>query len=57
MPKKRTMWQKQHKAIGFTKDLRDVRFLTIFVDLDAGIVVEVQQENDGEIVVLEVDTI
>lgn len=51
------MWQKQHKAIGFTKDLRDVRFLTIFVDLDAGIVVEVQQEYDGEIVVLEVDTI
>ena len=51
------MWRTQHKAIGFTKDFQDVRFLTVFIDRDAGMIIEVQQEYDGEIVVLEVETV
>ena len=51
------MWNRQYKAIGFTNDLEEIRFLTVFVNKKAGVVIEIQQESDGEIVVLEVDLV
>lgn len=57
MPKKRTMWVKQHVALGYSAETKETRVLTIYVDVQANYMIEIQQDSDGEIIKCEVDAV
>ena len=57
MPKKRTMWVRQHVALGYSAETKQTRVLTIYVDARANYMVEIQQDSTGKIVKCEVDSV
>ncbi len=51
------MWTRQHVALGYSAETKETRVLTIYVDVQANYMIEIQQDSEGEIIKCEVDAV